>query len=252
MLDGVGKDKYAGFNYWGVPEAERKAYAKYNSRGVGSAKELEIKRLLDRYQGAKDSMLRILHMFDVYNRPTPEGEYERAVFEKGKEVLMGATSADHMLKFNTVNNPDFYKDIMGSTWDTNLQESTRKAMEKHNNLAKGKVLDRFIGYIQRFKDLIANSDVDFTKPNHIMNWSASDNYTANAKTRLSNFNLISQNPVEFFKESSARRYGNQKWLRIASTIGGTVLGVTLLAQLGFGKLKNPQNLKKQVNENANN
>ena len=43
----------------------------------------------------------------------------------------------------------------------------------------------------------------------------------------------------------------QKWLRIASGIGGAVFGTAILAQFGFGKIRNPQNIQKQVNDDAN-
>ena len=65
------------------------------------------------------------------------------------------------------------------------------------------------------------------------------------------FNLISQTPVDFVKNAADRRYGTQKWLRIVSAIGASVIGATVLAQYGFGKLKNPHNLMKQVSDDKN-
>ena len=64
-------------------------------------------------------------------------------------------------------------------------------------------------------------------------------YTKSEITRMSKFNLVAQNSVDLVKNAAERRYGNQKWLRIASAIGGTVVGATILAQFGFGKNKKP-------------
>ncbi len=255
FLDGTLTDKYKGINnykYWNeLSPAERLQYVKDNAKGVGSAKNLEISRIVDRYQGAKNSMNRILHMFDVYKRDIPQGEYDKEILAKGKEALMSATSSQQTLKLNTVNNQSYYKDIMNTIWNEKLETSTKKALGD-STMESGNVRERLLSYIRRFKDIMGNNDIDFTKPNHILNADDATAYTKASRTRLAKFNLVAQNPAELIKSAAERRYGNQKWLRIASAIGGTVLGVTLLAQLGFGKIRNPQNLKKQVNDNANN
>ena len=68
---------------------------------------------------------------------------------------------------------------------------------------------------------------------------------------MAKFNLVAQTSVDTVKNAAARRYGNQKWLRIASAIGGTVLGATVLIPLfTFGRIRNPHNMKKQVSDDA--
>ena len=68
---------------------------------------------------------------------------------------------------------------------------------------------------------------------------------------MSKFNLVAQNTLDMVTKASERRYGNQKWVRIASAIGGSVVGATILAQLGFGKIRNPQNIFRKVSEDGN-
>ena len=256
LLDGTLTDKYKDLTNGGFWSQEfghngRIQYVKDNAKGVGSAKNLEISRITDRYQGAMNTFRRIMHMFDVYKRNVPQSEYDKEILAKGKDVLMNATSSDHTLKLDTVNNQRYYRDIMNTIWRDGLEESTSKAMG--DSLSEtGKVKERLQSYIKRFKDIMGNNDIDFTKPYHTIDGNAPNAYTKASRTRLAKFNLVAQNPAEMMKDAAARRYGNQKWLRIASAIGGTVLGITLLAQFWFGKIKNPQNLKKQVNENANN
>ena len=111
-------------------------------------------------------------------------------------------------------------------------------------MAAGNVLDRFQFYITRFRNLVANNNIDFTKPHHIIDGSLPKEYAKDGKTRMSIFNLVAQSPVDMVKGAASRRYATQKWVRIISTISASVLGVALLAQLGFGKLRNPQNVQK--------
>ncbi len=251
MLDGVVKDKFANFDYWGADDAKRLEYAKYNAKGVGSSKNLDISRIVERYQGAKNSFNRIFHLFDVYKRENANGEYNKAILEKGKEALMKSSSSDHTLKLNTVNNPTFYNDLMRTIWSDSLQDATKKGMEASKDLASGDVAGRFKKYINRFRDIIGNNNIDFTKPQHILDGAASQ-YTKSETTRMSKFNLIAQNPVDLIKNAADKHYSNSTWLRRASAIGGTVLGVALLAQFRFGKISNPHTIKKLEAEDANN
>lgn len=251
MLDGVKTDKYADKNYWSLSRAERAEYAKYNSRGVGSSKNQEISRIVERYQGAKNSFNRILHVFDVYKRPLPEGEYNQEVAKFGRDAVIGASCPDHTMKLNTPNNPEFYKDVMRRTWDSNIDNATEKGLNISKDVATGDVQGRFKRYIKRFQDIMANNNIDFTKPNHKLDVAALDRYTKSEQTRMAKFNLVAQNSLDMVKDAAARRYGNQKWLRVASAIGGSVVGATILAQFGFGKIRNPQNIFRQVNDDAN-
>ena len=112
----------------------------------------------------------------------------------------------------------------------------------------GNVKERFQWYITRFRNIMGNNTIDFTKPSHNLDLGALNQYSPDAKTRKAMFDLVAQDPIDFIQKASTRRYNNQRWARVASSILGTVLGVTLLAQVCFGKIKNPHNLKKQVND----
>ncbi len=241
FLNGINKDK-------DVPKWTLE-YAKEHSRGNGSAKQEAISRILDRYQGAKNSFNRIIHSMDFYRTAMPTEGYAKEVAEKAKETLLGATSSNHTLKLNTINNPDFYKDIMWKLYGGNINEATLNGMEKVNNIESGNILDNFRSYIERFRNVMGNNGVDFKTPEHMVG--TSREYSQKSTTRLSKFNLVGQNPIEMVKNAADRRFGNQKWLRIASGICATVFGVTLLAQFSFGKIKNPHNIQKQVSDDTN-
>ena len=64
------------------------------------------------------------------------------------------------------------------------------------------------------------------------------------------FNLVGQTPVDMARGAAGRRFATQKWVRIISAITGGIFGIALASQFGFGKLNNPQNLKKQVNNDS--
>ncbi len=265
ILDGNKPNKFARFNYWGGDDAARINYAKENAKGVGSSKNATISRIVERYQGQVDSFNRMLHTMDVYKRPIPEGEYDKAILNISKEALLTADSKKHTLKFDLHNNPDFYKDIMNTTWRAEdaaqagsthgkgyISESTKKAMGESKDLSTGNIRERFQQYINRFRNIIGNNEVDFTKPEHLPSKGAGDAYSKEATTRMAKFNLVGQRPVDFVQGAAKRRYSNQKWMRIVSVIGGVVLGGTVLAQLAFGKIKNPHNIQKQVSDDTNN
>lgn len=284
FIDGIVKNKYSKDINWynsGASEAERKtkeelreAYVKYSSNGLGSSKNLEIGRVIERYQGAKNSFNRIIHTFDVYKRAlTPESFAENLagknkdvvnkVIEFGKETLLNASSSEHNLKLNTVNNPTFYKDVMGSVWANAsgevyestkakglITDSTKEALGKYNTVESGNVLDRFQYYISRFKNIVSNSDIDFTKPRHILDSNIRSQYTQAERTRMAFFNLIGQTPVDMAKNAAKARYSAQKWVRMIAGITGGVFGIALISQFFFGKLSNPHNLQKQVKDDT--
>ncbi len=221
------------------------------SKGVGSSKELAISRIVDRIQGVENSQRRLIHTLDMYKRDVPADEYWKHINETVKKVLLEATSADHTLKLHTDNNPLYYRDIMKTGWENKINESTQKALESAGKIEKGDIADRFGGYLQRFLDIMGQNDIDFKKPDHKIGRAVKDYYTAESNSRGQKFNLVAQNPIDFFKKASKTRFENQKWLRIASGIGGTVLAGTVLAQFCFGKIKNPQNIQKQVSDDTN-
>ena len=218
------------------------------SKGVGSSKTITINRIIDRIQGVENSQRRMIHTLDMFKRNIPEDEYGKHLNKALKDILLTATSADHTLKLNTDNNPKYYQDLMAEGWTKPIQDSTKKPMESVGDIARGDISKRFDKYLKRFSDIFGQSDTDFKKPGHRFGEAIKGLYSADSNTLIQKFNLVAQNPIDFFKKAAKTRFENQKWLRIASGIGGTVIAATVLAQFSFGKIKNPHNIKKQVND----
>lgn len=243
--------------------------AKEHSKGIGSSKNLMINRIFSRYQGSKNIYNRFLHSLEIYQRALNPSEFNKEmtstskeyvdeVIRRVKDAVMEASSKKHTLKLDIVSDENLYRDIMDSMFKDvkglNAKEKgfvtkfAEEVLGKYNGEAEGKILDRFQYYLARFKNIVANDTTDFTKPNHVFEGKGGQLYTKNSRTPSAIFDLIGQSPVDFVKGATKNQYGTQKWLRIVGAITGSVFAVALLAQLSFGKLNNPQNLKRQVKE----
>jgi len=285
FLDGLIKNHYKDldlrnfynsdhFNSLSAPE--KAEYIKANLRGLGSSKNSEIIRMFNRYQGAVNSLYRVLHLLELNKRFTniADGSEQLAglrrssteieqIKEHAKKIVLTGNSTKFTLK-NGLLNPQLYRDVFNIGWETIGGEHGFKtkgvitslfkdALEDFNPVSKGQILERYQYYIGKFKDIIANCAIDFTKPHLHVHDRVALEYDQQVRTRLSMFNLVGQSPVEMAKGAAGRRYGTQKWVRIVSTATGSVFGIAILAQLCFGKLRNPQNIqKKQVNNDTSN
>ncbi len=242
-------------------------YLKNKAKGAGSSKNDMIDRMVERYSGSKNSFNRILHTLDLYRRAldtstlSTDSEKARVIIEKAKDVLLNASTSDFTQKLDMRNNPEFYKEFIDKIWSSMpeqeyfstkakgfVTETTQNAIGKEANLANGNILERFQYYITRFRNVIGNSAVDFTQPEHRLNKKVASVYTQSSKTPANMFNLLGQTPVDMAHGAAKRMYNTQTWLRRVGGIGVGVLGVTLLAQLGFGKIRNPHNIQKQVSD----
>ena len=226
--------------------------AKEMHKGVGSSKRMAVSRIIDRVQGLQNSQRRLLHTLDYFKREIPKDEYGKHLNTTVKNILLEATSADHTLKLHTDNNPKYYQDLMSNGWFEETQKSTTQALKTVNDMSKGNILDRYENYLKRFRNIMGQNDIDYTKPDHRFGEAINKLYSIDSNTRMQKYNLVAQNPIDFFKKASKTRFENQKWLRIASGIGGTVIGLTVLSQFLFGKINNPHNIQKQVNNDTDN
>lgn len=241
--------------------------------GVGSYKDLQIANIFERYQGSTSSFYRILETLDVYKRASdvntyaPElakkhkgTEYVNNLINAGKKTILDANCSDHMNKLNTTNNGDFFKDLINTLFRLEkntdsfrpkgaLSEATVNAAGESK--ANKSVLERLRNHIGRIYDIVPNNKNDFVKENtHRINPDKLKSYDKMTRTEKAIFDMLGQEPTEFLKGAAGRKYGTNKWLSIIGGITASVFAVTLLAQFGFGKIRNPQNIKKQVNDDS--
>ena len=267
-------------------------YIKAKTNGLGSSKRGALTRIYDRYQGAINSFYRIIHLSEVYNRATDSKNFVAAVdktflkhnsiediIKLGKKMLMQGDSAEYTLKFNIGNAPAFYWNLMKSIWSPNYFEKVEKGQQPRavadiikDELTKGRagkgaitdtlrgiakdqrldVIDNYSTYLVRIRESFANSLVDFTKPGYAYDNTILQKFEESTISSSSMFNLLGQSPVDMLRKTTKANFGTKKWFKIVATAAAGVFGATLLAQIGFGKLSNPQNVKKQVKNDASN
>ena len=219
-------------------------YAKEQSKGVGSAKRNAISRIADRYQGVRNSFNRILLAMDNYRHDIPKGEYAAEVAQMARNYILESNSSEFTQKFKLNNNPELYRDVMYSMYRENeLDKKTKDAFADKN------LFERFQAYIKRVREVMGNNGIDFTKPHHSTGQvNVNDTYSQSVLSRRSKFDLVAQDPVTMVQKAAAKKYGSMLWLRRASIIGASVLGTAVLAQFAFGRIKNPNNIQKQVSD----
>ena len=250
----------------------REKYAIEHSKGVGSSKRLMMDRLRARYAGVRNSFNRVIHLMDLYKREanmeeavkgidilSNKPEYISELFRKGKESVLRGYTADYILKNETTNNPRLYQDLMNVIFSTaneitglgNMSKLTKDSLTNVKGSVGGSVQERFGTYLTRFRNILMNDSTDFLKQRHLLNPYLRAQYHKDAISSESRFNLVAKSPLDMIREGAGRKYADTKWLKVVSGIAGGVFGVALLAQLGFGKIRNPHKIEKQVKNESN-
>jgi Rad3-related DNA helicase len=99
FLDGLLKNNFVGFDWGSASDAERLKYINEHSKGLGSSKNIEINRILERYQGAKNSFFRIMHTMDVYKRTQTPENFANSLNGKNAEYIKQILGVADFVKF---------------------------------------------------------------------------------------------------------------------------------------------------------
>lgn len=258
----------------GTLENARNGNHKKEIAGVGSYRNLQLANIAERYQGTVDSFFRTILALDFNKRSlTPSTfapellskhnseKYVEHLIEAGKDIILNANSADYMNKLHTINNGEYFKDIIRTIFRVEypagsnmakgiLTQATENAVG--NNVKRIQILEKIKRYMGRCFEIIPNNLSDYTKvKTHIIDKEALAKFDKLVKTDKSFFDLIGQETTELIRGAADRRYGTRKWLSIMSGITASVFAITYLAQLSFGKLSNPRNMKMQVEDDTN-
>ena len=239
-----------------------------SKKGAGSDKFNSIAKIVDRYYETSGNFNRIMHTVDTYKRLFTDKDVVNAlltkdsaeiekVLEKCKETILKADANAHFTKLNTEGANKLYIDVMNALYRVNegnkgegiISSFSEDALRGINTTEGLTFTQRFKNYIGKFRYLIGNHKARFMDA-HVLD-NTTIEYNPYAATNTSKASLIAQNPVEFVQQAAGRKYNNQKWARIIGGILGGTLAVTLLAQFSFGRIRNPHNLQKQVNNDSN-
>lgn len=244
-----------------------------------STKELYFNFLTNRIKGVTSSIYRFIDMADVYYKIANVSgvehvlhggvprEVKEEMVELAKQMLLEGHTSDFSVKFWQKRNP---------TPDRNDTSQIETAMGKVVNKYLGKreaseltelVHDReyFDGVMKLmfggdvhpdthaklkdtifFKDFmnyrnqalnILGGDYCFTRPNCLVNGKRVDS------TSQFRFLLMGAAPDEMILKMANQKFNSGKWFSMFGKLGAGLIGVTLVAQLFFGRMKTPKPAK---------
>lgn len=121
---------------------------------------------------------------------------------------------------------DFFQNVMKTLYKDPLHPDTEAVLRDTN-------LKGVNEYREKVYKQIGDTDY-FAKLQHFLENKGS---TATSEEK---FLSLGMSPDELFSKVGMRRFNTKTWLKIFGTIGGALLGVTLLAQFFFGHLKPPE------------
>lgn len=125
---------------------------------------------------------------------------------------------------------DFFKTVMQTLYKEPLHPDTEAVFRDTNITGVGAYRDAV------YKDI--GDTKYFAKLEHFVENQGSD------ATSARKFLLLGMSPDDLFSKIGMRKYNSQKWFKTFATIGGVLLGVTLVAQFFFGHMKQPEKRQK--------
>lgn len=244
---------------------------------AGTYKHIQKMYVQDRLLGIKCAFYRLVNTLDFYRRVATNPneiktvnnmvlyrEVKEELIELCKVISLTGHSSDFATKFWMKRNPNpskdtsplevengkiknkyygkaagmadipgdkyFYQNAMTFMYDGEMHADTKDILSKYIN-----VRDE----MNKYRNLVMEKlggDRYFVKPRHLIR--------APKKTGSDLlFQLTAISPSELFYKAGQNAYNTAKWLKIFGTFGAGLLGVTVLAQFFFGKMKNPKQVK---------
>lgn len=238
---------------------------------VGTLKNVQKAYASERLLGIKSSFLRLYNTIFYYRQIAANAndlealskystEEKEEIIEFGKIFTINGHSSDFANKFYMPRNPHpsqdkiplkvekgkvinqyygktpglvdipndkyFYQDVMRMLFETDLDKETEAITDKHL------IKEELMNYRKLILEKIGG-EYNFAKPRHRIR------PVSDAGSDLK-FLLTGIATDELFFKAGQQAYNTNKWLKIFGTIGAATLGVTVLAQFFFGKMKSPE------------
>ena len=246
----------------------------------GSAKNIQLSFVSNRLLGIRSSLYRLLNTMDFYKRIADTGkisevytaalhkgmprEIKEEVVEMAKRLSIEGTTSDFITKFYKTRNPNpnmkdfdnieveagkvknkylgkfvdggkvdvpqdknFFKEVVKLLYENQLHPKTSEL------ISSGSIANELSDYRRDFIREIGDADY-FFKPFHIVN-----SQNKNAKS-YKQFLLMGMAPDQMFSTTMKEMFNTRKWLKMFGGFGAGLLGVTVLSQFFFGKMKAPE------------
>ena len=245
---------------------------------TGSLKNIQLSYAQNRLLGVRSSLYRMLNTLDLFKRistmenvqalhPGMKKEMKEAIVEFVKQLAIEGSTSDYMTKFFVSKNPHladvfgdltveggkvqneflsqiikggktetpydkvFYEEVMKLFYENDVHPSTKRIL---NNLA---LEDVFGKYRSDFLDDLGGHYY-FVKPFHKVpgKTGAGSSYTK--------FLRVGMAPDQMLHGTIKEVFNTRQWLKTFGGIGAALLGITVLSQFFFGKMKTPERVDK--------
>ncbi len=238
----------------------------------GSLKNVQLSYVSNRLLGVRSSLYRLLNTLDFYKRiSTLENipalhngmprEIKEELVELCKKMSIEGTTSDFITKFYELRNPqpniedksqikvlagkveNLYlgKAVNGGRVDLPndrafFQEAIKLLFENEMHPKTTELLSNsvFAGEVAEYRKAFAKDIGDafyFVKPKHIVHDIKSD------ASSYKQFLRMGMSPDQMLSVTVKEAFNTKKWLKIFGGFGAGLLGVTVLAQFLFGKMK---------------
>ncbi len=249
----------------------------------GSLKNVQMSYVSNRLLGIRSSLYRLLNTLDFYKRISDikniapaytsalhanmPREVKEEIVELAKQMSIEGTTSDFITKFYKVRNPkpnladkdqlevvagkvknkylgkiveggkvdlpqdkQFFQELVRLLYENPLHPKTAEL------ISSGSIANELTQYRHNFINEIGDAHY-FFKPYHV---ARSQNKNAKSYTQ---FLLMGMAPDQMFSTTMKEMFNTRKWLKMFGGFGAALLGVTVLSQFFFGKMKVPEGVK---------
>lgn len=254
----------------GLPETADRLIGK-NGVPNGSLKNIQHSYIQDRLIGVRSSMYRMLNTLDFYRRISSltnipalhDGmplEVKEEIVELAKKLSIEGSTADFMTKFYELRNPNpspqmgqirvkygkvlnrfldkmveggkvdlpndknFFQEIMKLLFENDMHPDTARA------ISESMVKEPFRTFRREFAHDLGDSEY-FLKPYHLLH---GHNNSVSSYTKFLRMGMA---PDQMLHNVIKETFNTRKWLKMFGGFGIALLGVTVLSQFFFGKMK---------------
>ena len=256
----------------------------FGDNNATSAKALMFEFIEDRNLGVKSSFYRLLNLVDMYRRVATKTNIDHAFktiinyrevkeecVELAKSMLLEAHSSDFAVKFWQKRNPavtnkndlsdievrdgkvvnlyygkvpeqelaelsndrEYFKSVMRMMFDGELHPDTKSRLENSGFLAD------FESYRKQSLDILGG-DSYYVKANFLVG------YAPTVSTSKHRFQLVGASTDEMAYKYFNQVFNGKTWFNMFGKMGAALVGITILSQFFFGRMKNPKNNVKEV------
>ena len=171
--------------------------------------------------------------FYFKRNPFPVADYSQIEIKDGKVVNKYLGHSGNT-RVDIPQNAQFFDESMKLMFENNLHPETEAI------LTKNAMLDQIKAYRSDVLNYIGK-DYYFVKPRHLVR---GQSMVSSADKR---FLLLGAAPDEMMSKVGKQAFNSRKWLKMFGGFGAGLLGVSIIAQFFFGKMKTPERIQQKGN-----